>query len=194
MSFEKQLERLTNAINRKKGAALGREVVVETQDLRELIFQFNRVDKELREHKQNFKQKEFEYRTQCQDVVSAARIEADDMPDKLAELEKAILHYLLDKDYPANSGDWGFEIVIGTKYKQKNISIILYNFVDGKKEIEEIFKNWESSSTTKEMWDKAIKHFTLNAEPLQEDTKLELDDTNQSAIYKIAGYESEGRE
>lgn len=79
--------------------------------------------------------------------------------DRLAELEKVILDYYLNKGYPINSGDWGFEIIIGTKYKQKNISIILYNFVDGKREIEDIAKNWESSATTKEMFDKAIEYF-----------------------------------
>lgn len=48
----------------------------------------------------------------------------------------------------------------------------------------------EHNEAIKEL--ETIKHSLTK--PLQEDTKLELDDTNQSAIYKIAGYESDGRE
>lgn len=34
---------------------------------------------ELEQYEQNFKQKEFDYRTKCQNIVSAARLEADDI-------------------------------------------------------------------------------------------------------------------
>jgi hypothetical protein len=77
MNFQQILERLTKATERKNGLPLCRETVVKTADLRELIYHFNRIDKELREQEQNFKQKEFDYRTKCQNIVSAARLEAD---------------------------------------------------------------------------------------------------------------------
>ncbi len=35
--------------------------------------------KELKQYEQNFKQKEFEYRTECQKLVSAGRVEADEI-------------------------------------------------------------------------------------------------------------------
>lgn len=34
------------------------------------------------------RQKEFEYRTNCQNLVSAGRVEADNMPDRIAKLLK----------------------------------------------------------------------------------------------------------
>lgn len=79
MNFQQILERLTKATERKNGLPLCRETVVKTADLRELIYHFNRIDKELREQEQNFKQREFDYRAECQDVVSAARLEADEI-------------------------------------------------------------------------------------------------------------------
>ncbi len=90
MSFNEQLERLTSAINRKRGGALGYEVVVKTQDLRELIFQFNRVDKELREYKQNSEQKEFEYRSKCQNILSTERVAADKVDKNYVLLKENI--------------------------------------------------------------------------------------------------------
>ena len=146
---------------------------------------------ELEQYEQNFKQKEFDYRTKCQNIVSAARLEADDMPDRLAELEKLVLDYCLDKGYEVGKGEWYFEIVIDTFYQWK---LLVVKFTDKNKHPKPELFYQNMSVTTKEMWDKAIKHFSLNIEPLQEDAKLELDDTNQSAIYKIAGYESDGRE
>ncbi len=146
---------------------------------------------ELEQYEQNFKDKEFKYRTQCQNVVSAARLEADDMPDRLAELEKLVLDYCLDKGYEIGKGEWYFEIVIDTFYQWK---LLVVKFTDKNKHPKPELFYQNMSVTTKEMWDKAIKHFSLKAEPLQKDIKLELDDTNQSAIYKIAGYESDGRE
>lgn len=54
----------------------------------EYINQLDEAIKELEEYEQNFKQKEFDYRTKCQNLVSAGRVEADNMPDRLAELLK----------------------------------------------------------------------------------------------------------
>ena len=153
-----------------------------TKNLYELISDRFINDKEV------FKQKEFEYRTQCQNVLSAGRLEADEQADRLAELEKVILDYYLDKGYQVGVGEWCFRVDIMSHYKQKGMYIYFYDNDDS----ESVYRS--VSKTTNEMWDKAIKHFSLNAKPLQEDTKPELDDTNQSAIYKIAGYESDGRE
>ena len=116
--------------------------------------------KELEEYEQNFKQKEFDYRTECQSILSTGRIEADNMPDRLAELEKVVMDYYLAKGYEFSSGDWGFDINIVSRYKGKNIIIMFYDFRNGKKYIEHIGLNWEQSKTTKEMWDKAIDHFS----------------------------------
>ncbi|MDD2290638.1 MAG: hypothetical protein PHV52_00030 [Aliarcobacter sp.] len=113
--------------------------------------------KELEEYEQKFNQKEFEYRTQCQNLVSAGRVEADDMPDRLAELEKVILEYHLDKGYEVGVGGWNFKVHIDTFYKWKLLFIM---FTDKGKysEPELIYQNL--SETTKEMWDKAIAHFS----------------------------------
>lgn len=54
----------------------------------EYIKQLDEAIKELEEYEQNFKQKEFEYRTNCQNLVSAGRVEADNMPDRIAKLLK----------------------------------------------------------------------------------------------------------
>ena len=194
MDFKQTIERLTKATEKQRGLPLSQITEVKTEDLRELIYHFNRIDKELREQEQNFKQKEFEYRTQCQNVVSAARLEADDMPDRLAELEKLeklVLDYCLDRGYEIGKGEWWFEIDIATLYEWK---LLVVKFTDENKHPKPELFYQSMSVTTKEMWDKAIKHFSLKTEPSMEDTKLELDDTNQSAIYKIAGYESDGRE
>lgn len=153
-----------------------------TKNLYELISDRFINDKEV------FKQKEFEYRTNCQNIVSAGRVEADNTPDRLAELEKVIMDYYLDKGYRVGVGEWCFGVDIISRYKHKGIYIYFYDNDD----YESVYKS--VSKTTNEMWDKAIKHFSLNAKPTQEDVKLEFDDTNQSAIYKIAGYDSDGRE
>lgn len=155
------------------------------------LSEHNEAIKELEEYEQNFKDKEFKYRTECQNIVSAGRVEADNTPDRLAELEKVILDYYLDKGYQVGVGKWEFIIGITAQYKMKRIYINFYDEKEGGN-LGIIFT--AARFTTKEIFDEAIKHFSLNAEPLQEDTKPELDDTNQSAIYKIAGYDSDGRE
>lgn len=53
-----------------------------TKNLYELISDRFINDKEV------FKQKEFHYRTQCQNLVSAGRVEADNMPDRIVKLLK----------------------------------------------------------------------------------------------------------
>lgn len=110
--------------------------------------------KELEEYEQNFKQKEFDYRTQCQNVLSAARLEADEQADRLAELEKVILDYYLAKDYVVGVGNWAFHVSTATRFKHKNLQVY---FHDGSlwNRVCFIIEN-----TTKEMWDKSIEHFT----------------------------------
>lgn len=182
--LKKNRDFLLNAISyNTQNGALGRANYLQNN-----LSKHNEAIKELEEYEQNFKQKEFEYRTQCQNVLSAGRLEADEQADRLAELEKVILDYYLDKGYQVGVGEWYFRVDIMSHYKQKGIYIYFYDNDDN----ESAYRFF--SKTTNEMWDKAIKHFSLNAESLQEDTKPELDDTNQSAIYKIAGYASDGRE
>lgn len=150
--------------------------------------EINEAINELKQYEQNFKDKEFEYRTECQSIVSAGRVEADDMPDRLAELEKVILDYYLAKGYQVGVGEWCFRVDIMSHYKQKGIFIYFYDNTDNES-VNRFF-----SKTTKEMWDKAIKHFSLNVEPIQEDTKLEVDAEKYSSGFKVAGYASDGRE
>lgn len=41
------------------------------------LVQLDEAIKELEEYEQNFKQKEFDYRTKCQDIISEGRVEAE---------------------------------------------------------------------------------------------------------------------
>lgn len=113
--------------------------------------------KELEEYEQNFKQKEFDYRTECQSILSTGRIEADNMPDRLAELEKVVMDYYLDKGYRIGVGCWDFKIQIITKYKSKLLIVFFsdYNLRDIDDAVYILNDN-----NTKEMWDKAIEHFS----------------------------------
>lgn len=115
----------------------------------------------LKEHEQNFKQKEFDYRTECQDIISKARIEADNMPDRLAELEKVILDYYLGKGYQIGVGHWEFKVFTASVYKEKGLKVIFFENFEPK----EVYKN--STPTTKEMWDKAIAHFSTQNEEIE---------------------------
>ncbi len=121
-----------------------------TKNLYELIADKFINDKEV------FKQKEFDYRTQCQNVLSAARLEADEQADRLAELEKVILDYYLAKGYQVGVGGWGFNVEIESDYKLKQLLIY---FKKGRNEhYEQILKI--EVETTKEMWDKAFEFFS----------------------------------
>lgn len=146
--------------------------------------EINEAINELEQYEQNFKDKEFKYRTECQNVLSAGRIEADNMPDRLAELEKAILDYYLAKGYV--KGTWCFNIGISTYFKSKALKVVFFEKLNNN----EVFETVQY--TNKEMFDEAIKHFSLKIEPTQDDRKPEVDDTNH--IYKVVGYESDGRE
>ena len=112
---------------------------------------------ELEEYKQNFKQKEFDYRTNCQNLVSAERVEADNMPDRLAELEKVILDYYLVKGYQVGVGGWGFNIEIESNYKSKQL--LIYFRESMHEHYSQVFK--AEVEVTKEMFDKAIEHFSV---------------------------------
>lgn len=116
----------------------------------------NEAIKEIKEYEQNFKQKEFDYRTQCQNVLSAGRIEADNMPDRLAELEKVILDYYLDKGYQIGVGSWDFNVEIESDYKSK--SLLVYFREHKHDHYSQVFK--VETETTKEMFDKAIEYFS----------------------------------
>ena len=98
------------------------------------------------------------------------------MQDRLAELEKVILDYYLAKGYQVGVGNWYFCVATSTCYKSKVLKIFFYKDFKAK-EILEIVQE-----TTKEMFDKAIEHFSLNNKP-----NLEID-------YKAFGYESDGKE
>ena len=117
----------------------------------------NEAIKELEEYEQNFKQKEFDYRTDCQKVLSTGRIEADNMPDKLAELEKVILDYYLAKGYEVGVDGWAFNVEIESNYKSKQL--LIYFRENMHKHYSQVFI--AEVETTKEMFDKAIEHFKI---------------------------------
>lgn len=110
---------------------------------------------ELIQYEENFKQKEFDYRTQYQNVVSAARIEADAMPDRLAELEKVILDCYLAQGYQIGVGDWGFKVEINSRYKHKSLNV-LFGDEEG---CRPAFTT--TAIISSEMFDKAIEFFNL---------------------------------
>lgn len=116
-----------------------------TKELYELIADRFINDKEV------FNQKEFKYRTNCQNLVSAGRIEADKMPDRLAELEKVILDYYLNKGYQIGVGNWGFIVEIKSLHKQKYLKVSEKNGIL-------VYQGYKD--TTKEMFDKAIEFFS----------------------------------
>lgn len=122
----------------------------------EYIKQLDEAIEELEEYEQNFKQKEFEYRTNCQNLVSAGRVEADNMPDRLAELEKVILDYYLAKGYQIGVGGWGFNVKIESNYKSKELLVFF------RESMHEHYSHLLTveSEITKDMFDKAIEVFS----------------------------------
>ena len=139
------------------------------------IEQLSEAIKELEEYEQKFKQKEFDYRTQCQSVLSAGRVEADNIPDRLAELEKVILYYYLGKGYEIGVGGWGFNVEIESNYKSKQL---LVYFREAKDEhYDQILKI--EVKTTKEMWDKAIAHFSSRQNEVIKSCFIQLHHQNQ---------------
>ena len=83
-------------------------------------------------------------------------LEVLECKDRLAELEKVILDYYLSIGYQVGIGGWGFNIELESDYKSKQL--IAY-FCRAKGEhYEQIFRI--ETETTKEMFDKAIAHFT----------------------------------
>lgn len=89
--------------------------------------------------------------------------------DRLAELEKVILDYYLDKGYQVSSGDWGFEVYISSKYKNKNIQVRFYDFTDEKMENDIIFIHHHL--TTNIIFNKAFEFFQLKKENKDEKCK-----------------------
>lgn len=73
--------------------------------------------------------------------------------DKLAELEKVILDYYLEKGYKVGKGLWSFKVDIVSNWKSKLIEIVFKDNNIRTTVYMEVFEN------TEEMWSKAIKHF-----------------------------------
>ncbi|MDN5077615.1 hypothetical protein PJV89_05430 [Aliarcobacter butzleri] len=84
-------------------------------------------------------------------------LEALETKDKLAELEKVILDYYLDKGYKIGTDGLGFKVNITTLYQWKLMHVI---FLNPKREL--VFQI--ITETTKEMFDKAFEHFGVNRE------------------------------
>lgn len=79
--------------------------------------------------------------------------------DRLAELEKVILDYYLDKGYKLFENQteadkqWYFRVVTYSLHKQKELIVFFYE--TGEKDKAVYFR----AKTTKEMFDKAFEHF-----------------------------------
>ena len=121
----------------------------------------NEAIEELEQYEQNFKQKEFKYRTECQNTLSTERVESDNMTDKLAELEKLILDYYLAKGYKVGVGDWGFEVDIYSRHKFKNLTVLFSDQLGTRPAFT------TTTRISSDMWDKAIDFFSLNEKQYQ---------------------------
>jgi hypothetical protein len=84
-------------------------------------------------------------------------LEALEYKDKLAELEKVILDYYLAKGYEVGIGGWAFNVEIESNYKSKQL--LIYFRESMYEHYSQVFI--EEVETTKEMFDKAIKHFKI---------------------------------
>lgn len=78
------------------------------------------------------------------------------MMDKLAELEKVILDYYLNKGYKIGSGDWSFKVEISSKWKNKQIAVFFWD----KDTVSTPY--FSISATTGDMFGKAIEFFNKN--------------------------------
>lgn len=87
-----------------------------------------------------------------------SELESLEYKDRLAELEKVILDYYLDKGYQIGVNDWYFKINIDTYHKWKMLFVM---FRDKNKNDNPILVYQQISETTKEMFDKAIEHFKI---------------------------------
>lgn len=92
--------------------------------------------------------------------IELEEIIKENSQDRLAELEKAILDYCLSIGYKVGEGGWSFKVNISTTHKCKEIQIKFSK--DYNSNFEEIFRT--HSETTEEMFDKAIKHFSLKGD------------------------------
>lgn len=88
--------------------------------------------------------------------------------DRLAELEKVILDYYLNKGYKINVGGWGVKVNISTYQKQKEIQIMFRK--NRKSNYETVFRIWQK--TTKEMFDKAFEFFSIKEQELNKEFKV----------------------
>lgn len=77
--------------------------------------------------------------------------------DRLAELEKVILDYYLDKGYEVYIGDWDFTVTIDSDYKSKQLEVWFYKGDRFPYELEFFVKE----ETIEEMFDKAFNYFSL---------------------------------
>lgn len=124
-----------------------------TPYLEKSLIQIDEAIEELEQYEQKFRDKEFKYRTDCQNVLSAGRVEADNMPDRLAELEKVILDYYLAKGYKVGVGEWGFKVEINSRHKYKGLNV-LFGDEEG---CRPAFIT--TATISSDMWDKAIEFF-----------------------------------
>ena len=90
-------------------------------------------------------------------IKELEKIFKENSEDRLAELEKVILDYYLNKGYKINVGGWGFKVNISTYHKQKEIQIMFRK--NRKSNYETVFRLWQK--TTKEMFDAAFEYFSI---------------------------------
>jgi hypothetical protein len=101
-----------------------------------------------------------EFPTTIQTDEAIKELEELENIDRLAELEKVILDYYLDKGYQVGIGEWAFNVEIDSDYKSKVLTV---HFAKGDGlPYSKVFQVQEK--TTKEMFDKAFEFFQLKKE------------------------------
>lgn len=101
---------------------------------------------------------DFEFNWKNRDVRIKEYFEVvESFDDRLAELEKVILDYYLEKDYEIGIGDWGFNVDITTRYKCKRLRVTF----EKDKSTEEVVYFSKIHRTTIDMFNEAIEHFTI---------------------------------
>jgi hypothetical protein len=99
-----------------------------------------------------------EFPTTIETDEAIKELEELEYQDRLAELEKVILDYYLDKGYQVGVGEWEFIVNINNTYKIKLLEV---TFFDGNSKQRCYGK---IGKTTKEMFDKAFEFFQLKKE------------------------------
>ncbi|MDK2050548.1 hypothetical protein [Aliarcobacter butzleri] len=85
----------------------------------------------------------------------------EEFDDRLAELEKVILDYYLNRGYSLDVVGWAFNVEINSDYRSKTLKVHFLRCNECS--YSKVFEV-KRAKTTKEMFDKAFEHFGVNKE------------------------------